>query len=125
MLIAHQGRSRAARNLAVHQSYLILFGQVPAPKSDAQPRRIYGLEPDDDAEVERMTRRDIEEAILNLLPHQPGASTTALSQFAGVTSDRVSHVLLKLEESGKVRREEITQGQIVVKRWFLNGEKEK
>lgn len=124
MLIAHQGRSRAARNLAVRQSYLILFGQAPAPKSDALPRRIYGIESDDDLEAERMTKHDIEAIILDLLPHEPGATTTALSQTAGVSSDRVFRVLLRLEEDGRVRREEIPHGQTVVKRWFINGENE-
>lgn len=93
-------------------------------KSDALPRRIYGLESDDDAETERMTKRDIEVVILDLLSHEPGATTTALSQTAGVSPDRVFRVLLRLEKDGRIRREETPHGQLVVKRWFLNGENE-
>ena len=119
MLITHQGRGHSARNLAVRQSYMILFGQSPAPTSDALPRRTYYMESDEDSEVERMTRRDIEQVILDMLPAEPGASTTALSQTAGIASDRVFRVLLKLEKDGKVRREEIPHGQVVVKRWFM------
>ena len=57
MLITHQGQGREARNLAIRQSYLILFGQAPAPTSDALPRRTYCMESDEDSEVERMTKR--------------------------------------------------------------------
>ena len=98
---------------------MILFGQSPAPTSDAMPRRTYCMESDEDSEVERMTKRDIEQVILDMLPAKPGASTTALSQTAGVASDRVFRVLLKLENDGKIRREEIPNGQVVVKRWFM------
>ena len=98
---------------------MILFGQSPAPTSDAMPRRTYCMESDEDSEVERMTKRDIEQVILDMLPAKPGASTTALSQTAGIASDRVFRVLLKLEQDGKVRREEIPNGQVVVKRWFM------
>lgn len=119
MLVTHQGRGRSARNLAVRQSYMILFGQSPAPTSDALPRRTYHMESDEDSEVERMTKRDIEQVVLDMLPAEPGASTTALSQTAGIASDRVFRVLLKLEKDGKIRREEIPHGQVVVKRWFM------
>jgi predicted Rossmann fold nucleotide-binding protein DprA/Smf involved in DNA uptake len=98
---------------------MILFGQSPAPTSDALPRRTYCMESDEDSEVERMTKRDIEQVVLDMLPAEPGASTTALSQTAGISSDRVFRVLLKLEKDGKVRREEIPHGQVVVKRWFM------
>lgn len=98
---------------------MILFGQSPAPTSDAMPRRTYYMESDEDSEVERMTKRDIEQVILDMLPAEPGASTTALSQTAGIASDRVFRVLLKLEKDGKIRREEIPHGQVVVKRWFM------
>ena len=98
---------------------MILFGQSPAPTSDALPRRTYCMESDEDSEVERMTRRDIEQVVLGVLPAEPGASTTALSQTAGIASDRVFRVLLKLEKEGKIRREEIPHGQVVVKRWFM------
>lgn len=98
---------------------MILFGQAPAPTSDALPRRTYYMESDEDSEVERMTKRDIEQVILDMLPAEPGASTTALSQTAGIASDRAFRVLLKLEKDGKVRREEIPHGQVVVKRWFM------
>ena len=54
-----------------------------------------------------------------MLPAAPGASTTELSQTAGIASDRVLRVLLKLEKEGKIRREEIPHGQVVVKRWFM------
>ena len=98
---------------------MILFGQSPAPTSDAMPRRTYYMESDEDSEVERMTRRDIEQVVLGVLPAEPGASTTELSQTAGIASDRVLRVLLKLEKEGKIRREEIPHGQVVVKRWFM------
>ena len=47
---------------------MILFGQSPAPTSDAMPRRTYCMESDEDSEVERMTKRDIEQVILDMLP---------------------------------------------------------
>ena len=98
---------------------MILFGQAPAPTSDALPRRVHRLETEEDTMGDRMTKRDIEQVVLDLLPTEPGASTSALSQIAGVASDRVFRVLLKLEKDGKIRREELPHGQIVVKRWFL------
>ena len=119
MLVTHQGQGREARNLAVRQSYMILLGQMPAPTSDALPRRVHRLETEEDTMGERMTKRDIEQVILGMLPAEPGASTTALSQTAGIASDRVFRVLLKLEKDGKIRREEIPHGQVVVKRWFM------
>ena len=36
---------------------MILLGQMPAPTSDALPRRTYRMESDEDSEVERMTKR--------------------------------------------------------------------
>lgn len=98
---------------------MILFGQAPAPTSDALPRRVHRLETEEDTMGGRMTKRDIEQVVLDMLPAEPGASTTALSKTAGVASDRVFRVLLKLEQDGKVRREEMAHGQVVVKRWFM------
>lgn len=98
---------------------MILFGQAPAPTSDALPRRVHRLETEEDTMGDRMTKRDIERVVLDLLRADPGASTTAISQTAGVAPERVFRVLLQLEQGGKIRREELPHGQIVVKRWFM------
>ena len=52
---------------------------------------------------EEVNKRDIEQVILDMLPAEPGASTTALSQTAGIASDRVFRVLLKLEKAASMR----------------------
>ena len=121
MLITPQGAGRRNAILATRNSYMTLLGLMPAPRSDAKPRKVLLLGQDESwaCGEDRITRAKLKVMLIDLLRQEGSATTSLLAQATGVSSARVLTALKTMKAAGIVGLTERQAGIIVVKQWHL------